>query len=137
MNKNCPHCGAPIKRFQRECEYCGSGIEGERVWLNSDGSISPIAPYGGTIVAELSLPMEVVFAFSDNRGREHYCKERILAEMANEILEHIEIQTYMEPTMDFRGGPYRVRGTLVLGAVPGPYADPYKCYPNVLGKWRY
>ena len=122
MAKNCSHCGAPVKSFQGECEYCGSEIEDRENHL--EGEYCSIVPYGGKISAEFSLPMEMVFAF-DDKGREHYCKERILAEMAEEILAHIEIKTCCKPTMDFREGPYRVRGTLVLGAIPGEKIHPY------------
>ena len=123
MATTCPHCGAPIRQFQRECEYCGNEIESRENPLEQEKYHS-IVPYGGKISAEFSLPMEIVFAF-DDRGRERYCKERILAEMAEELLEHIEIQTFCKPTMDFREGPYRVRGTLVLGAIPGSKVHPY------------
>lgn len=133
MAKNCPNCGAPIEKFQSQCAYCGSEIEDEN-GVHRDTRY-PLAPYGGKIVAEINLPMEMFFMLEKEHRLESFCKDRIFEEMKKEILEHISIRTCVEPTTDFCKGPYRVRGTLVLGALPDFYRVNGKSYMFMEGDY--
>ena len=113
--KTCKHCGAPIKDSQSECEYCGNDVEVKRGTANKKDF--PYVPFGGKISAEISLPMCFVHEMTPE-ALEEYCKVRLLDEMRDALIANMRIQKSMEPTTDFFGGPYRVRGIIVLGAIP-------------------
>ncbi|MBQ7873750.1 MAG: hypothetical protein IJ306_01115 [Oscillospiraceae bacterium] len=113
--KTCKHCGAPIKDSQSECEYCGNDVEVKRGTANRRDF--PYIPFGGKISAEISLPMNFVHDATPEE-LEEYCKIRLLTEMRDALIANMKIQRTMDPTTDFCGGPYKVRGTIVLGAIP-------------------
>lgn len=122
MAKTCPHCGAPVKQFQRECEYCGNELESRENHL--EGEYYPIVPYGGRIVAEVKIPREYADYFIDDGKPTKACKEAILSRMRDEILEHIDV-VFRVCAEDMLDNSFVAKGTLKLGAIPGREICPY------------
>lgn len=117
MTKNCPNCGAPIKKYQKECAYCGSEIESSE--NRPDNEYVSIAPYGGKIGAQIKIPWETA---KEIEGRcegnlDRYAKAKLLERMSEEIKEHIEV--WVRDSDSFMDDFIIVKGTLWLGAIPG------------------
>ena len=85
---NCPNCGAPIGRFRRTCEYCGSEFGDEYTKVEK---IEMVMPKEITINARIKVDARMLRYKSSQEARD-FIAQRMIEKMKPLIAQCVEIR---------------------------------------------
>lgn len=104
MITNCKQCGAPLRNGR--CEYCGADYRKEIPQITY--TIEPDYGYQ-TLACNVAMPLEIIYR--DSKAAEQIVKKDMAYEMSKELLNYMDVETWIEPrTMtQMFGGRIRVK----------------------------